>query len=500
MGSRYVSIWFRHLKTDWMTRKGNYLAEHPFVLAVPDHGRMMITAVCPRAEAQGVSAGMAVADARAIVPSLQVFDEKPGLAEKLLRGLGEWCIRYTPVVSIDLPDGLFLDATGCAYLWNGERSYLQDITGKLKNLGYIVRAAMADTAGAAWAMARYGKSELVVDEDGHMEALRTLPSAALRLDAETVAQLHKLGLRQIGDLLPMPRTALRRRFGTGFLKRLDETSGRAVVFLEPIFPIEPYQERLPCLEPIITRTGIEIALERLLETLCKRLRQESKGLRTCVLKGFRTDGKIETVSIGTSRASHNPAHLFRLFHICLDKMDPGPGIELFLLEAQKVEDILPAQEQLWSDVKGLEDPALSELLDRIAIRFGSHIIQRFLPDEHYWPERSTKTALSLDEQSAISWKADKPRPIRLLEKPEPIEVTAPIPDYPPMLFRYRTKLHKIVKADGPERIEQEWWLQQGAHRDYYTVEDEQGQRYWLFRLGHYTGDKTQQWFLHGFFA
>jgi protein ImuB len=147
----------------------------------------------------------------------------------------------------------------------------------------------------------------------------------------------------------------------------------------------------------------------------------------------------------------------------------------------------------------LDDIGLSELIDRFAGKFGANQIQRYLPDEHYWPERSVKPALSLDEKINTIWKVDRPRPLQLLQKPERIEVTAPIPDYPPMLFRYKGKLHKIIKADGPERIEQEWWLQQGQHRDYYYVEDEEGKRYWLFRSGHYA-DKSYQWFIHGFFA
>jgi protein ImuB len=69
-----------------------------------------------------------------------------------------------------------------------------------------------------------------------------------------------------------------------------------------------------------------------------------------------------------------------------------------------------------------------------------------------------------------------------------------------MHFRYKNKLHKIDHADGPERIEQEWWIDGARHRDYYTVEDEAGARYWLFRSGHYTGDHSKQWYLHGFFA
>ena len=110
-----------------------------------------------------------------------------------------------------------------------------------------------------------------------------------------------------------------------------------------------------------------------------------------------------------------------------------------------------------------------------------------------------KAASSLIEKSMTAWSKDKIRPLRLLQKPEPIDVTAPIPDYPPMLFRHQGKVHTIIKADGPERIEQEWWLQQGQHRDYYRVEDEDGCRYWLFRLGHYDDDSFQ-WFIHGFFA
>jgi protein ImuB len=175
------------------------------------------------------------------------------------------------------------------------------------------------------------------------------------------------------------------------------------------------------------------------------------------------------------------------------------GIELFILEAQKVEDHYPHQQKMWEGSGGLDDIRLSELIDRLAGRIGPQAIHRYLPDEHYWPERSFKTVSSLQERSSTTWRVDKLRPLQLLSRPEPIEVTAPIPDYPPMLFRRKGKLHKVTRADGPERIEQEWWLQQGQHRDYYRVEDEEGNRYWIFRSGHYD-EKMYRWFIHGFFA
>jgi protein ImuB len=296
----------------------------------------------------------------------------------------------------------------------------------------------------------------------------------------------------------MPRSSLRRRFGSHILLRLNQALALEEEIVQPVQPIEPYHERLPCIEPIVTATGIEIALQRLLKTLCLRLQQEEKGLRAACFKSYRVDGKIEQVAIATIRPSSNVNHLSKLFEEKIQTIEPDLGIELFVLEAPKVEDHAASQEKLWESRGGLDDMRLSELIDRLTVKIGSNSIHRFVPDEHYWPERSIKPALSLQEKPTTEWKLDKPRPIQLLPEPEHINVTAPVPDYPPMNFRYKGKLHKIAKADGPERIEQEWWLQDGQHRDYYAVEDENGCRYWLFRLGHY--DEEYKWFIHGFFA
>jgi protein ImuB len=358
---------------------------------------------------------------------------------------------------------------------------------------------MADSPGAAWGVARFGREPLVIAGGKLIETLLPLPPEALRLQEETVVRLHKLGLHKVGQFLSMPRASLRRRFGQHMIVRLDMALGRTDEPIVPILPVEPYQERLPCMEPIATATGIAIALRKLLETLCLRLRHEQKGLRTAVFKCYRVDGKVEKAEIGTSRPTHHVDHLFKLFEIKLPTIEPALGIELFVLEAAKVEEHYAQQEKIWEGSGGLDDARLAELMDRLAVRVGMRAINRYVADEHYWPERSFRRALSLEEQPITPWRANKLRPLYLMPNPERIEVTAPIPDYPPMLFRYKGVLHKIVRADGPERIEQEWWLQQGQHRDYYCVEDEQGNRYWLFRSGHYD-DENDQWFLHGVFG
>jgi len=482
-----------------MVRRQPELKGIPFVMAAPAHGRMMIKAANAAAQAKGIDVGMVVADCRAIFPSLQVFDDKPGLTEKLLNALAEWCLRYTPVVAVEQPDVLILEVSGCPHLWGGEQPYLKDIIAKLGGFGYDVRVAIADTIGTAWAVSHYGKVSPIVERCGQLEALLPLPPAALRLDATILERLKKLGLYQIQDFIKMPRKALRRRFGDAILTRLDQALGQEYEAISPVHPVEPCQERLPSLEPIRTATGIEIALRQLLEKLCQRLAKEEKGLRKCVFKCYRIDGIVKQIEIGTNRPSRNVTHLFKLFELKIATIEPALGIEVFTIEAPVVEDISAVQDALWNFTEGGNGTAIGELLDRIAGKLGMNSIHRYLPDEHYWPERSVKLATSLTEKPQTSWRTDLPRPIHLLPTPEIIEVTVPMPDYPPMLFRYKGEVHNVSKADGPERIEQEWWLQHGLYRDYYSIEDTQGARYWLFRAGSYEhGDP--EWFIHGFFA
>jgi protein ImuB len=459
---------------------------------------MLIRAVNALAGADGIRAGMVVADARAIYPSLQVLDAKEGMEEELLNSLAEYCLRYTPDIAPNPPDGLILNIKGCPHLWGGEQAYLKDLVLKLRGMGYDVRAAIADTIGAAWAVARYGTITPLVQPGEQKQALSMLPPAALRLEQPVTERLHKLGLYTIGSFLDMPRPALRQRFGPEILTRIDQALGRVTEWMQPIRPVPPCLERLPCLEPVRTAKGIERAIGQLLKELCLRLYREGKGLRIATLTCYRVDKEKQQVRISTGRASRSPEHLAKLFALQIPAIRPALGIELFLLEATVTEALSPTQEALWN-APGKDEKAVAELLDKIAGKVGADKVHRYLPEEHYWPERSYKEALSLQEKPATRWRRDRMRPLSLLPRPEKIEVSVPVPDYPPLLFRYRDRRYRIVKADGPERIEQEWWLEEGLHRDYYAVEDENGARYWLFRSGHFDEEQSA-WYLHGFFA
>lgn len=496
--SRIVAIVFPQLMTDWIIRRQPQLKDIPFVLTIADRGRRVVKAVNRIAQEKSVYVNMVVADCKAIVPELEVLDYDPDQSLKLLTALAEWCIRYAPIVAIDLPDGLLFDSSGCSHLWGGEEVYLKTIHDRFKKIGYDTRISISDTIGCSWAVCHFGKIISIVPPNKQIQALSNLPPAALRLEESIVEKLIKLGLLTIESFRNMPRTALRRRFGAGLLTRMDQALGNELELLIPVKPIPPYEERLPSMEPILTATGIEIALKNLLEQLCNRLGNESKGLRTCTFVCHRLDGTSQTIEVGTNRPSQNINHLFKLFEIKIQQIEPDLGIELFTLEATAVEELQNTQDALWA-INSANEAAIAELLDRIAGKTGADAIHRYLPAEHYWPERSISVTASLKEKAISSWRSDVPRPLHVLKNPEPIEVSVPIPDYPPLLFNYKGELHTVKKADGPERIEQEWWTDKSEYRDYYCLEDEKGGRYWVFRLGDYmTGDP--KWFIHGFFA
>ncbi len=495
---RYASIWFPYLIAEYTVRKKPALREVPFVLAAPQRGRMVIEAVNALSMSKGIRPNMVLADCKAIFPELHMLKSQPAQNEKLLNALAEWCIGYTPFVAIDLPDGLILDTTGCTHLFGGEKAYLENLKTKLGAYGYSVQIAIAETIGAAWALARFGGQSTIIKPGETREALRQLPPAALKLEPEVLIRLKKLGLQRIENFIDMPKQVLRRRFGSSLNLRIGQVLGQEIEIIMPIKPVEPYQERLCSLEPIANATGINIALERLLEKLCKRLQEEGTGLRKLKFSGYRIDGNIQQIEIGTVHPSRNALHLFKLFGHKIVMLEPALGFEVFVLEAADVEALTDEQAAIWN-ASGQNDKKVAELLDRINSKSGADGITRYLPAEHYWPERSVKIATSLWEKKTTEWRIDMPRPIHLLPKPEVIEVTAALPDYPPMLFRYKGKLYNVAKSDGPERIEQEWWLTDGVYRDYYCIEDENGARYWLFRSGPYDAGQPK-WFIHGFFA
>jgi len=486
----------------------------PLVTVADIAGRRVLAAVDPAAALLGLAPGMSLADARARLPELRLVDADPAGDAKALAAFSDWCGRFTPWTSVDGTDGVWLDITGCVPLVESETALALDLVARAAGLGFTARAAVADTPGAAWAVARYAAMPAsgVRILAGHQTraALAPLPVAGLRLPAEIVQDLKRLGLKQIGDLYGMARAPLAPRFGEAVARRLDQALGLLEEPISPRQPVVPRLVRRVLAEPISTPEAIGIGLEQLMALLCRQLEEEGLGVRQLEFACFRVDGRVERIAIGTSRPSHAPGHLGRLLAEKICEIAPGFGIELLQLRALAVEPL--AAQQLGLDAKET-DGTVAPLVDRLANRLGARNVLRLVPENSHLPEQAARAVSVLDgrhdAKRSQDWPVDRPRPIRLLAIPDPIEVMAPVPDDPPLMFRWRRVPHRVRRAEGPERIALEWWREQkigesGAGtdgiRDYYRVEDEAGRRFWLYRRGLYRPETPPAWFLHGFFA
>jgi protein ImuB len=525
---RILSLYLPRLSTDRLIRIQKREATHrrelsaaprekaPLAVVTKIKNAMRVVAVDENAERRGIRLGLSLADARGAVPDLWVEEADETADRALLEKLADWCDRYTPLVALDPPQGLFLDISGCAHLFSrnaddGEEILLADCIHRLAMQGFEVRGAIASTAGAAWALSHYGeRRSIAIGEEA--EALAELPVAALRIGAEENALLDRLGLKRIGLLIGKPRAPLAARFGIELVSRLDQALGHLDEVLSPRRPAPSLSSERRFAEPVVDYDSLLKTVASLAKNLVPTLERHGLGARLLEASFFRIDGEVFRVEVGTAAPLRAPAAMSLLFSerlsVLESEWDAGFGFDMVRLAVQRSEALSASQIDLAGEEGASAD--LTHLYDRLGARLGASRITRYVPVNTHIPERAVlvqPVACSATAQVlAVEPAAEAPpgRPLRLFARPEQVEVIAEVPEGPPLRFRWRRVTHQVTRAEGPERISPEWWreVDQGrVTRDYFRVEDAEGRRYWLFREGLYGRETASPvWYMHGLFA
>jgi protein ImuB len=542
---RILSLWLPRLPTDRIKRqllRGNDepASSLPCIVVAKQNNALQIYAQDDAAAHLGLEVGLPLANARAVCPDIQVFDADEAADAQALNDIADWCDRFTPLVALDCPHGLFLDITGCAHLFGGEAALMQMVCGTLTRLGFTVSAAIAGTSVCARTMNRYVHGRIVGDGE-EADSVKPLPVFALGADNAITRGLRRAGLKTIGDVAARARHEITARFGAEFTALLEQALGQGDAPISPRKPLPDYIVEKRFAEPVSTDVVIAATLSRLASMLVAAMEKQGKGARRLEASFFRTDGAVRAIAVDTGQPVTRAAMIDRLFRERLDALsdplDPGFGFDLVRLSASRTEIVVQQQRDL--DVNVRDNDELTALIDRIAARIGGRRVVVHLPQDTHIPERAGLAAPAQHHLAAAAvaiWPAraegEPPlRPLRLFEKPEPIEVTAMFPDGPPARFKWRKNFHKIALVEGPERIAMEWWNRREPERtsepdddfarshppqgeiavkpidgskltrDYFRAEDEDGERYWLYREGiHKREVKTFRWFLHGLFA
>jgi len=520
---RILSLWLPRLPIDRIKRQlwcGNAAPANPCIVVAKQNNALQISALDDAAAHLGLDVGLPLANARAICPQLQVFDADEAADARALNAIAAWCDRFTPLVALDSPHGLFLDITGCVHLFGGEAAMMRLVCDVLTAQGFTVSAAIAGTAVCARTMTRHVHGH-IVGEGEEADAVKPLPVSALGADGAITTGLRRAGLKTIGDVASRARHEITARFGAGFTTLLEQALGQGDAPISPRKPLPDYIVEKRFAEPVATDGVISATLSRLAQMLVVAMAQQGKGARRLEACFFRTDGAVRAIAVDTGQPVTRAGMIDRLFRERLDALsdplDPGFGFDLIRLSASRTEIVVQQQRDLDANVH--DNDELAALIDRIAARIGGQRVVVHLPQDTHIPERAVLAAPAQHHLAAAAcavWPArvegEPPlRPLRLFEKPEPIKVPfATLPDGPPHHFTWRRATHAVVRVEGPERIAMEWWKQNGQAltRDYFRVEDEAGLRFWIYRDGLYGSELVNEegkpapsnWFVHGLFV
>ena len=546
---RILSLWFPRLAAEHMQRLDRGLCDRPLAVVEELGNARVLSSLSREASGAGLTLGLPLAEARALCPDLQTRPADRLREAGFLALLRRWAGKFSPWVAEEGREGLMVDLTGCAHLFGGEVALIAQIEADCAGLRLTVRAGLADTGGAAWALARYagqgatsarncdaidqearatrsragkrrhwtrggaaplravtGSAPPIAPPGQTRAAIGDLPIAALRLDQATVAGLNRLGLHKIRDLLGPPRATLARRFGQGVVRRLDQALGLEP---EPIAPARPethFALRLSLPEPIGLEEDILAGIDRLLPPLCDKLRAKGRGVRRVRLELSLAEGRTEAIEVGLARPGAEPDRIRPLLAMKLGDIDPGFGIDMLRLVAAVTEPV--HARQIKGGMAATEEAAarqgcdtgLEDLMARIGARVGLEAITRQHPAESHIPEKTSHTLAAAWSEPATDWpRCARPRPLTLF-RPEPVQAEDR-PDLPGQ-FRWRGRNFATLGGMGPERIAPEWWLDdpnwRSGVRDYWRVETETGERLWLFYA--HGGAVSGGWFCQGDFG
>ena len=545
---RILSLWFPFLAAEHALRSNPTATDDPFAIIAERHNALQIHSVSATAAAQGISVGQSLSDAHVLCPRLITAPHNPITETAALDALARWATKFTPWISPNAPDALLLDISGCAHLYGGEYALTEVIQNECARFQLTVKFGVADTAGAAWALARFANSQIGSDRSGDeiaqearatrsrsakrrnwerggaaptqrvkskttaiaptgetIAVLRHLPPSSLQISPDQALKLSRLGLRTIGDLLDLPRAALARRFGADLMSRLDQVTGAAP---EPVSPAgQPlhFANRLSFPDPIGTEDDIIAAIDRLLPPLCAKLTQSGHGARRLQLTFTRTDASLQIVEVGLARITTDATRMRPLLTLQLPTIDPGFGIDQMRLQATVTE---PEQKQThkghFDAVNAAinlrdNDTRVADVIGRLGARIGLEALSHLHPADSHIPEKGATQMASAYSTPCTAWPTPPtPRPI-IMFPPEPI--TTQGPETPPKDFKWRRRTYKTQHTQGPERITPEWWLDdpnwRSGARDYWSVTTQQGKRLWLFQT--HTGG-ISDWYCQGDFG
>jgi protein ImuB len=443
------------------------------------------------ATAAGITHGMALNSALALLPGLHVLARDVPGERALLEAVAASATGFTPRVALEPPDGVLLEVRGSLRLFGGVRRLFLLLREQLQSMGIEPRIALAPTPLASLWFARTGEEVALRSRNSLASRLGPLPLACTRWPEKSLQSLATMGVRTIGDCLRLPRDGFARRFEPERLRALDRAVGRMPDPRAAFLRRERYAARRD-LEPEISDVErLCRAIEPLVVELCSFLRLRRRGVDALEVALVHRDAPVTRVRLRFAQPVTQAERIAGMVHerlACTELPEPVRTVRLRsgpLLEVREESGDLFARDPRRS-------AGVPQLVERLRARLGAGAVHgiRLVPEHR--PESAWKTGdiLLFSDPTRAGEKTGEchlfsRRPLWLLAEPEPLE------------GRERPRYEGPLEIEeGPERIESGWWDGRDVRRDYYVARTATGVRLWVFRERR----AQKRWFLHGVFG
>jgi protein ImuB len=448
-------------------------------VVAPEDPRRSIVACNERAARQGVAPGMSLNAALALVPGLRVEERRLPAEAALLDRLARWALQFTPVVSLEPPSAVLAEVRGSLDLFGGVMVLWRRSLAGLSASGLQASLALAPTPRAALWLARADLAMTVTRADAMPGLAARLPLACLQWPEDTIAALWGLGVRNVSDLLRLPRAGFAARFGPRLLDELDEGLGRRPEPRRRAVVPERFDERFELPAAAELTAGLHPALECLLDRLDAFLRARASGVSALRLDLLHRGQAPTRLRVTLVRMAGDAGHLRELLRERLAQCRPATPVEALRLRSGVLLPLTLRDAGLFERGRNADPEATARLLDRLRARLGEQAVFGVSPVPEHRPEHAWRVAEPGRTTPVPLLPAVRPeRPLWMLAEPQPLD-------------RWDGAL-----VTGPERIETGWWDGHDVRRDYYVALSRAGVRLWIFR----ERPPGQGWFLHGVFG
>ncbi|HKS12550.1 MAG TPA: DNA polymerase Y family protein [Pseudomonas sp.] len=440
--------------------RGRDNPDAPLVLLGGPSQRRVLQAVNPAAAALGLRAGQSLNAAQALADGFTCVEADEAGIEQMQQLLAAWAYRFSAQVSLHYPRAVLLEVGSSLQLFGPWPLFEARLREELRGLGLRHRIVLASNPVAARMLANGHDGLAAPTREDTTAALKRMPIARIGLPLDAAEAFARMGLRELGQVLALPRESLARRFAAQVQLHLDQLLGLRSLGLAFYQPPDSFEARLELNFDVESHQALLFPLRRMINDLAAFLAGRDCGVQRFAVHLEHAEGPDTCLQVGLLAAERDASVLFELARGRLEPLRIPAPVRNLRLRADDLPAFVPQHQALF-DARSQQAQPWPQLRERLRARLGDDAVLGLQACADHRPECAWQAA----SEGAAGPMSVAPgsRPGWLLPQAQALPEST------------------VRLLSQAERIESGWWDGADVRRDYYRIETPAGQQGWAYR-------------------